>query len=218
MDAKVSVPIRSKWPHALVALVGLALVALLIASSAPTLAVATGIHPSGLVVSANGRPAGAAHAAPVVPDQNATVWRIKVIETGLAAGTKWTATVNGTSKHTTAVLNTFFVVNGTYGWTVANVTGYTVSPQSGSVTVNNANVTVTVTYTPGAGSGGGGGLISKYWWVAVVGLLILLLLIILVVRWRRRKAAPAEEWTPPAGAGTEPAPSDSGTGPAGPTS
>ncbi len=134
-----------------------------------------------------------------------TIWRLRVTEVGLPSGTSWYATANGTTKHTTASLITFQVPNGTYQWSIINVSGFTVDPAGGSVTVHNANVTVSVTFT--STSHDGGGLLSKYWWaLAAGGVLLLLIIAVLVIRWRRRQSPPAAEWTPPAPPGSEPSP------------
>jgi hypothetical protein len=183
-----------RWaPRVAVALVGLVVVSLLLTTMPLAASAAT---QSSAALGSGERPA-VSGPAEISHQPAVTIWRVKIIETGLPSGTAWWATCNGTTKHSTAALNTFQVPDGTYGWSITNVSGYTVSPQSGSVTVANANITVVVTFT-GTNSHGGG-LLSKYWWaLAAVGVIILLILILLVVRWRRRQAPPAAEWTPPA--------------------
>jgi hypothetical protein len=163
-------------------------------STLPALAGTTGSHPSDFVISYAGHSAPAAHETQL--QANSTIWRVRVIENGLAPGTKWQATVNGTTKHTTAALNTFFVINGTYDWSVTGVGGYSLAPQSGMVTVLNANLTVTVTFTPTDGPGAAG-LLSKWWWAILGAVVVLIVLVLLAVRLRRGKPA-AAEWTPPA--------------------
>jgi hypothetical protein len=71
-------------------------------------------------------------------------------ETGLAAGTSWTATFNGQTKSSTSNSIQFDPVpNGVYTYTVGPVSGYSGPvPQAGSITVNNQAVTWPVTYSP----------------------------------------------------------------------
>jgi hypothetical protein len=202
---------RKRAARAAVPMVGIAVVVLLLLSSAPALLLGTGLRTTGPIVSDSAPALGASHITNL--QTNGTTWRIRVTESGLPAGTTWRATVNGTTKHTTASLNTFQVPNGTYAWSITNVSGYTVNPQFGNVTVSNANTTVSVTFTAIATDGGG--LLAKWWWVALVGLVILVILIVAVVRWRRHKTPPAAEWTPPESATTDlpppPPPTDEGS-------
>ncbi|MFZ3355289.1 MAG: hypothetical protein WA549_00860 [Thermoplasmata archaeon] len=69
-------------------------------------------------------------------------------ENGLSGGT-WSVTFNGSAGSNNAGSSIQFeAVNGSYGYTVTAVPGYTASPSSGSVTVNGADVTVpTITFT-----------------------------------------------------------------------
>lgn len=68
-------------------------------------------------------------------------------ETGLKSGTSWSVTFNGTEENSTSDIITYSVTNGTYSYTVASISGYTVSPSSGSITVNGKNYTQSVTFT-----------------------------------------------------------------------
>jgi hypothetical protein len=73
-------------------------------------------------------------------------YMVTFTETGLTAGTSWTVTFNGTARASATTAITFTNVNGTsYAYTVTPVTGYTVAPPSGTVTIagaNPANVTI----------------------------------------------------------------------------
>ncbi len=87
------------------------------------------------------------------PSNNVTIsvftgYAVTFTESGLASGTGWNVTLNNVTHSSTTGTITFTEVNGTYSYTVANVTGYTVSPLSGSVTVNGKAVVVNVTFTP----------------------------------------------------------------------
>jgi hypothetical protein len=190
-------PFRTRAAPVAVAVLGVAMVALVVLSALPSPSAGTHLpvsSPSAPL--AAGQPHAAAASQPAV-----TIWRLKVSEVGLPSGTVFYASCNGTTKHSTAGattgLITFQVPNGNYTWSIINVTGFTATPLSGSVQIQNNNVTVVVTYT--STSHAGGGLLSKYWWALAAGGVILLLIIaVVVIRWRRGKNPPAEEWTPPA--------------------
>ena len=75
---------------------------------------------------------------------------ITFMKSGISYSTSWSVTLNGTTKTSTSGTITFTVVNGTYSYTISNVTGYTLSPPSGNITVNNdvRTVTVYITFMP----------------------------------------------------------------------
>lgn len=73
-------------------------------------------------------------------------YAVTFTETGLSSGTSWSVTLNGATKSSTTSTITFTEPNGTYGYTVGTVPGYTASPSSGSVTVNGASAAVTVKF------------------------------------------------------------------------
>ncbi len=69
-------------------------------------------------------------------------------ETGLSNGTDWSVVLNGSEGTASAPSgNLFTVPNGTYGFTVPAVTGYTESPSSGTVTVQGTGAAVAVAFT-----------------------------------------------------------------------
>ncbi len=69
-------------------------------------------------------------------------------ETGLPNGTLWTVNCNGTHQSTTPYI-TISLSPGTYDFFVPDIPGYTVSPQSGTVTaiIDPIKLT-TITFTP----------------------------------------------------------------------
>ena len=70
-------------------------------------------------------------------------------ETGLPSGTSWSVTFNGTTQSSTTASILFSNdLNGVYNFTVGGVAGYSTTPSSGSVTINGANTTQPVTFTP----------------------------------------------------------------------
>ncbi|MDG6988714.1 MAG: hypothetical protein JRN21_05235 [Nitrososphaerota archaeon] len=99
------------------------------------------VTPSSGTVTVNEAPAGVSLAfAPLK-------YLVTFSETGLASGTLWSVDLNGTTASSTAASLAFNEVNGTYQFTVPHVSGYVVSPTSGSVTVAGANATVPLTFT-----------------------------------------------------------------------
>jgi hypothetical protein len=74
---------------------------------------------------------------------------VSFVESGLSAGTTWNATLNGVtmSSNTTTIM--FVELNGTYSYSVGNVSGYTITTNAtGSVNVTGKDVSVNVTFTP----------------------------------------------------------------------
>ncbi|MDG6913622.1 MAG: hypothetical protein JRN35_11175, partial [Nitrososphaerota archaeon] len=76
-----------------------------------------------------------------------TTYSITFAESGLATGASWSVTLNGSTQSSTAATITFKEVNGSYGFTVGTVSGYTASPPSGTVKVNGASTGQAVTFT-----------------------------------------------------------------------
>src|SRR5207249_4234070 len=68
-------------------------------------------------------------------------------QTGLFPGTSWSITLEGSSRRSAGTTITYYEPNGTYGYAVASVPGYTVLPASGSVTVNGASRNVAISFT-----------------------------------------------------------------------
>jgi YVTN family beta-propeller protein len=76
-------------------------------------------------------------------------WTVTFQETGLLAGTAWSVIVNGASNSSRGSRIAFAEPNGSYAYTVEAVSGYAVSPTSGSGAVLGSNTTVAVAFTPG---------------------------------------------------------------------
>ena len=69
-------------------------------------------------------------------------------ESGLAPGTVWSVTTDGV-RHTSNTSSVqFHLANGSYSFLTGAVRGYSVSPASGNLNVQGANVVVAVNYTP----------------------------------------------------------------------
>lgn len=67
-------------------------------------------------------------------------------ETGLPSGTKWSVTLNGSTKSGTTTSISFLELNGTYPFTIGNVAFYVAFPVTGSVTVAGKNVTQDIVF------------------------------------------------------------------------
>ena len=75
------------------------------------------------------------------------VYSLKFLETGLPSSTLWSVDVNGTSQYSTSSVISFSVSNGTYYYNIPQITGYTVSPQNGRVTVSGSNLSEVISFT-----------------------------------------------------------------------
>jgi hypothetical protein len=77
-----------------------------------------------------------------------SVYTPTITETGLPAGTTWSASVGGLTKTSTGPSIAFAPEpNATYNYTIGYVPGYTVTPSSGTFPISGAPVTQSATYT-----------------------------------------------------------------------
>jgi len=75
-------------------------------------------------------------------------YNVAFVESGLPSGTSWSVTFNGSTLSSgTATISFPGVPNGTYSFTVAARTGYTIAPSSGSITVSGADKNQAVVFT-----------------------------------------------------------------------
>lgn len=81
------------------------------------------------------------------PCQRAPSVTVTFEEQGLPPATNWCVTFNGTDCSTQREIVFAGIPNGSYSFSVANVTGFTANPSSGSVTVANQSVVVTIQFT-----------------------------------------------------------------------
>ena len=65
---------------------------------------------------------------------------IAFVESGLPAGTLWSATLAGTEQYSTGSQILFSEPNGTYSYSVSTLAGYSVSPAAGSLTISGSDV------------------------------------------------------------------------------
>ncbi len=68
-------------------------------------------------------------------------------ESGLPSGTSWSVNLNGTTLSSTTNTIIFSMPNGTYSYTVSSVSGYTLSPSSGSINIHGSNTSKSITFT-----------------------------------------------------------------------
>jgi Thermopsin len=73
-------------------------------------------------------------------------YTVNMKETGLASGTSWSVTIGSTTGTSTSNKIVFKLSNGTYGYTIAPVTGYS-DTASGTIVVNGATLTITTHFT-----------------------------------------------------------------------
>jgi hypothetical protein len=78
---------------------------------------------------------------------SAITYNVNFIESGLAAGTPWSVELNGTTEYSSTNTITFNEPNGSYSYIIGIYEGYSASPYSGTVTVNGASVSVSITFT-----------------------------------------------------------------------
>ncbi|EQB67022.1 MAG: hypothetical protein AMDU2_EPLC00006G0579 [Thermoplasmatales archaeon E-plasma] len=73
-------------------------------------------------------------------------YTITFSESGLPSGTSWSVTLNGTKESSTTDTISFSEPNGSYSYSVSNVTGYSVSTVSGSIIVSGNSYLKDVTF------------------------------------------------------------------------
>ena len=95
------------------------------------------------------------------PSPTPAHYTVTFTESGLSSGTSWSVTFNGTTQSSTGTGIQFSALNGTYSYTVASVTGYTVSPSSGSITVSGSAQTIQITFTASSTSTSNNGIFSQ---------------------------------------------------------
>lgn len=70
------------------------------------------------------------------------------VESGLPQGTRWSVTVNGTTKTSATNSIIFAELDGSYTYTIRPIYGYTLSASGGTLILNGFDSTVKVTFTP----------------------------------------------------------------------
>ena len=75
-----------------------------------------------------------------------TLYPATFIESGLANGTSWGVVLNGAAFNSTRAWLNVSLENGSYSYAVDPVSGYTVSPATGNLTVNGGGVAVPISF------------------------------------------------------------------------
>ncbi|MGA8511265.1 MAG: hypothetical protein WB778_00850 [Thermoplasmata archaeon] len=114
-------------------------------------------------------------------------------ESGLPSGASWSVSVNGNLQSSTTTTIVFQLGNGTYTFVPTNVTGYTVFPEKGAVTITGAGASESITYsaTPAKGGGSSGGLSTLDWIIILVVTLAIIGILVALLTRSRRKETPA---------------------------
>lgn len=74
-------------------------------------------------------------------------YAVTFTETGLASGTSWSVTLNGATRASSTTAITFNESNGTYAYSIGNVTGYSTASAAGTVAVSSGSQSVAVKFT-----------------------------------------------------------------------
>ena len=110
-------------------------------------------------------------------------------ENGLAIGTFWSLTLNGTTGSSTSETMQFLEANGSYSFSVSPVGGYSASPSSGTVSVTGQPVNQSVVFQPVASNLSSTIGVPAWELYALVGTAAaLFVLVVLGEVWRRRVA------------------------------
>lgn len=76
------------------------------------------------------------------------LYYLKIVETGLPSGTVWSINVNGVTGYSNTDTVEYLATNGSYQYTLGNVSGYYPEVVSSTFTIYGANRTVDVKYLP----------------------------------------------------------------------
>jgi hypothetical protein len=112
-------------------------------------------------------------------------------KSNLPAGVLFSVVVNGTTYSSANGTIILHVHNGTMTYTVASVSGYDVTPESGTITESFAPITISISYTTtGGGSGGLGGLsFSNHYvlWGAAAAVIVIVTVAFALIAGDRKK-------------------------------
>lgn len=87
-------------------------------------------------------------------------YTVTISESGLPLGTGWSVTVNGTTNDSTGPSIAFLEPNGTYAFDVGAISGYTVTPAAGNLTVRGASLSQALTFSSSGGGGPSSGFLG----------------------------------------------------------
>jgi hypothetical protein len=100
----------------------------------------------GFHLSPNGKASSGGGGTP--PASTPAHYHIVFAESGLPASTSWSVTLGGSSQSSSTASITFSEENGSYSFSVASETGYTVNQASGTITVHGSDVSQPITFSP----------------------------------------------------------------------
>ena len=147
---------------------------------------------SGYATTLGGSLTVAGHA--VTEDVNWTVFTLLVTftESGLPNGTSWGVTLGGVV-HTAATKTiTIREPNGSYAFSVGNISGFSASPARGNINVTGSSVSQSIAFSA-IGSASSGGLSTTEWILIVVAVVVVAAGILAVVLSRRRRRPPTKD-------------------------
>ncbi|MGA8275518.1 MAG: YncE family protein [Thermoplasmata archaeon] len=117
------------------------------------------------------------------------LYAVTFTETGLAFGTSWAVTLNGSMRGTATSTISFQEPNGSFAFTVGNVSGFTANRASGTLQVDGSNSSITIAFSPSSPATSTPGTaetptflgLPYYEGVALAGVLVVVVLLTLVV-------------------------------------
>ncbi len=101
----------------------------------------------------------------------AVLYTVTFTEAGLPAGTSWTVTFDGVPGTSSGTTIAFHAANGSYAYKIANVSGYSLVPWSGSQLVSGPGAGVTVAFTANSSSSVPGG--TDLFWALLAAVIVL---------------------------------------------
>ncbi len=78
---------------------------------------------------------------------NPVEYKLSIKETGLGANVTWTVTINNVNHTVSGTVFTIAVQNGTYHYSISTVNGYSITNQTGNITVSGSAVNVSVKFS-----------------------------------------------------------------------
>ncbi len=108
------------------------------------------------------------------------LFMMKFTESGLSAGTTWYVNLSNSLKSGPISGNifTFYLINGSYNYSIGSVLGYNATPSSGHVLIQGHNVSVSIAFSSGLTIGQKAPAIDNELLLAVVGIIAIIALII----------------------------------------
>ena len=122
----------------------------------------------------------------LTPSGSPRTYPVTFTEAGLPSGTSWTVTFNSVPESSaTSSVTVSAVANGTYLYT-ARLSGYTVSPTTGVLTVHGAPAGTSLTFAASSSGSSSGALVVDLV-VLLVFVVVVVVVIVIVVRLARRR-------------------------------